>query len=486
MCFCCCVSRKSIIIYAIVISVIAFIYGIVAIAEFGSSTDIYKALIEKLKEIEEEDKYSTSKTSSTTKNNNYYDDYVEDFVDNFNNYYNSNSNSKSNSNNNYKGYNSKNDYDNDYNYLYANPYNSKVVKSILDSASYAKIQLLGNSVNPNDYNLIKSLKGIENGMGVILFIFPVIFLIMEIVFMSTICGKKEFQVLSDSSFQTFTVIRTVCLYISIVFIFLSLLYSILLTATLSQYVNLLGIIDSCSIGIIVGMVYGFYGFCYYITLARSICIEKALFLKVGSESNPGPDAQFRSNGEPISNNQGNNYNPNQQLQNPQTFQVYNINEPYIYNRNQQLRNPSTDQRYNNNESNFQSRNQQLRNPSTDQRYNNNVSNFQSRNQQLRNPSTVEIYNSNEFKTDEKFLYSHGTGPEEYITVKGVLYKRVDKPNNNINNNNYNQEGSRGRIGRFNNRTNNNNNLMRDQRRFIRTRNPNDFDQRSQNSKTGII
>ena len=161
----------------------------------------------------------------------------------------------------------------------------------------------------------------------------------------------------------------------------------------------------------------------YNFFARSICIEKALFLKVGSESNPGPDAQFRSNGEPISNNQGNNYNPNQQLQNPQTFQVYNINEPYIYNRNQQLRNPSTDQRYNNNESNFQSRNQQLR-----------------------NPSTVEIYNSNEFKTDEKFLYSHGTGPEEYITVKGVLYKRVDKPNNNINNNNYNQEGSRGRIG----------------------------------------
>ena len=68
MCLCCCVSRKSIIIYAIVISAIAFIYGIVAIAEFGSSTDIYKALIEKLKEIEEEDKYSTSKTSSTTKN----------------------------------------------------------------------------------------------------------------------------------------------------------------------------------------------------------------------------------------------------------------------------------------------------------------------------------------------------------------------------------------------------------------------------------
>ena len=218
------------------------------------------------------------------------------------------------------------------------------------------------------------------------------------------------------------------------------------------------------------MVYGFSGSSYYICLAVSISREKDLFLKVGSESNPGPDAKYRSNGEPISNNQGDNYYPNQQLPNPSTFQVYNNNEAYIYNRNQQLRNPSIDQRYNNNESNYHNRNQQLR-----------------------NPSTVEIYNNNEIKTDEKFLYSHGVGPEEYITVKGVLYKRVDKPNNNINNknnnlnnNNYNQEGTRGRIGRNNYRNNSNNNLMRDQRRFIKTRNPNDFDQKSQNSKTGII
>ncbi len=41
-----------------------------------------------------------------------------------------------------------------------------------------------------------------------------------------------------------------------------------------------------------------------------MCInnEKALFLKVGSESNPGPDTQNGLNGEPILKNQGININ----------------------------------------------------------------------------------------------------------------------------------------------------------------------------------
>ena len=78
MCFCCCVTRKSILIYAIVISSFAFIYGIVAISKFGSSTEIYKALINKLKELEKKNQYtsySTSSTTSTTKFNYDYDDY---------------------------------------------------------------------------------------------------------------------------------------------------------------------------------------------------------------------------------------------------------------------------------------------------------------------------------------------------------------------------------------------------------------------------
>ena len=476
MCLCCCITRKSLLIYGIVTSAFVFIYGIIAISKFGSRTDIYKLLVEYLKVLEKENQYSTS--STTKNNNNYYDDY-EDYYDYFYN---------SNSNNNYKTE------DDDYYYssIYGNTYNTKVVKAVLDSASYAKIQsLTPEDLQRNSYNLIKSLKGIENGLGVILFIFPLIFLIAEIICLISICGIKEFQVLSDSSFQILTVIRTICLSISIAFIFLSLLYSILLIATLVQYINLIVIMDSCGIGIVVGMVYGYYGIIYYIYLSRIICLEKALFLKVGCESNPGPDAQYRLNGEPINNNQGNIYIPNQQLPNPSTVQVYNSND--YYNQNQQLPNPSTVQVYNNNETNLYNRNQRLQNSYRVKAYNNNESNFYKRNQQLRNPSTVEIYNKNEVKTDEKFLHSHGIEPEEYITIKGVLYKRVDKANNNIvnnnnnaYNNNYNQGMSRGRIG-SNNYRNNNNNVMRYQRRINnRNINPNDYDNKSQNSKTGII
>ena len=64
MCFCCCVTRKSILIYTVVISSFAFIYGIVAVSRFGSSTEIYKALIDKLKQLEEQ-----SDSSSNSRNN---------------------------------------------------------------------------------------------------------------------------------------------------------------------------------------------------------------------------------------------------------------------------------------------------------------------------------------------------------------------------------------------------------------------------------
>ena len=53
MCLCCCNTRKSILIFAITISTLAFIYGIVALAEFGFNTDIYEYLIKKIDNIEE-------------------------------------------------------------------------------------------------------------------------------------------------------------------------------------------------------------------------------------------------------------------------------------------------------------------------------------------------------------------------------------------------------------------------------------------------
>ena len=41
MCICCCFTRKSLLIYGIVLTSVAFIYGIVAISQFGSNTDEY-------------------------------------------------------------------------------------------------------------------------------------------------------------------------------------------------------------------------------------------------------------------------------------------------------------------------------------------------------------------------------------------------------------------------------------------------------------
>ena len=127
MCLCWCITRKSLLIYGIVTSAFAFIYGIIAISKFCSRTDIYKLLVEYLKVLEKENQYSTS---STTKNIN---NYIEDYNDYFYN---------SNFNNNYK---SKDD-DYYYSSIYGNTYNSKVVKAILDSASYAQIQ----SLTPKD------------------------------------------------------------------------------------------------------------------------------------------------------------------------------------------------------------------------------------------------------------------------------------------------------------------------------------------------
>ena len=245
MCFCCCVTRKSILIYAIVISSFAFISGIVAIAKFGSSTKIYKALVNRLKELEKENQYS-------------YD------YDNFDDYYNNNNNNNNYNNNNYNNYNYNSYYktkgnrrnsnkDNDY-YPYVNPYNSEFAKAVLDSASYFVIIKLGSrDLNQKSYGLIKRLKGIENGLGVILFIFSLIFLIIEIIFMITICGIKEFQVLSDKTYKVFDTIRILCITFSTILIFLSILYSILLVVVIAQYLHLIHIVDSCVIGVIIGV-----------------------------------------------------------------------------------------------------------------------------------------------------------------------------------------------------------------------------------------
>ena len=58
-------------------------------------------------------------------------------------------------------------------------------------------------------------------------------------------------------------------------------------------------IDSCSIGIVYGIVYAYYSFWAYITLSCIFGKERQLFKAVGSVANPGTAALFDINGNPI-------------------------------------------------------------------------------------------------------------------------------------------------------------------------------------------
>ena len=249
MCFCCCISRKSIIIYLIVITIIAFIYGVVAISEFGSKTEIYKYFVDKIEYLEEH---------KTSRRLQYYSPY----------------------------------YTNYYNYDYA--------KLILDSASKAKIDSLTmNILEENGYGLIKSLKGIENGLGVLLFVFTIIFLAAEIVYLIFAWGTKEVQIMKTTLFNILNGVKIGVFTFAIIFIFLSILYGILLIAVLAQYISLIGFFDSCGIGMVVGMIYGYYCFWIFITLSCGFSKERSLFVEVGSEAKPGPKAEYDVNGNPI-------------------------------------------------------------------------------------------------------------------------------------------------------------------------------------------
>ena len=191
MCFCCCTTRFAVLIYMIVISALAFIYGIVAISNFGSSTKIYEYLINRIDELEEQ-----------KSNSSYYDDDDYNYNNYYNNYYNRHYLSKNNVNQTRSEKNKRRIKSNDpYYNTYVYPYSQKNVelaKAILDTASVSTIdELKPRDLNSHGYGLIKSLKGIENGLGVVLFIFPIIFLVIEVVLTIFSCGNKEFTVCSQ-------------------------------------------------------------------------------------------------------------------------------------------------------------------------------------------------------------------------------------------------------------------------------------------------
>ena len=310
MCFCCCATRKPILIYAIVISSFAFIYGIITISKFGSKTDIYKALISRIKELENEPDTPSTIYNNVYSNGNSYNDYYYKIK-----------------NNNTRRINNDDDYYDDY---YADYY--------IDS--YSKIMSLTKYVIDNSaYDFIIRLKGIENGLGTILFIFPLLFLIIEIVFLIFSWGIKEFKILPDKTFNIFNIIKIMCITFSTIFIFLSALYGVLLVWVFCEYICLIEILDSCATGIILGMIYGYYGLWYYIILSCAFCKERTHFLNVGCESKPGPEAKYDINGNPIVYSQQTNLPPQPHIsiasqpvfpQNPVIFAKQNkIDDDYI-------------------------------------------------------------------------------------------------------------------------------------------------------------
>ena len=296
MCFCCCQSRKSLLISMISISVIAFIYGIVAMSYFASKTDVYKALMEKLDSIE------SSKSSSSNSNN-----YLRriDVPQN------------------------------DYTYQ---TYYGKAAQKLMDQLSLNEIYRLNTSATYN-YGVLKSLKSIEGGLGVVLFIFPIIFLVIEIVFLIFACGNKEFTPVTATLFKAFSIIKSICIALSVIFIFLSIAYGVLLVISLIQYLAIIPHTDSCSIGLYVGLVYGYYLFIYYINLSCALCAERRLFINVGTIESPGTGARFDVYGNPIvvpvqgQVTQPIVYTSNQMVpntQNPVAYQQINLNSEDEY------------------------------------------------------------------------------------------------------------------------------------------------------------
>ena len=243
MCICCCPTRKSLLIYAIIVTGLTFIFGIITVALFGSSTDVHEFLVEMIDAIEE------SKSGSLS---------LSDYYD------------------------------------LLSSYNSKDFSlSSQDAASMLAISTLSSQyLEDKNYGVIKSLKGIENSFGVILFIISILLLGVEIYYLIFVLGIKESQVLSEKMYNIMDKFKLVTYIVSIASIFLSLLYGILLIVAIAQYAGIINNIDSCSSGIICGIIYSFFSFWVYITLYVIFGKERQLFKNVGSATKPGTGAIY--------------------------------------------------------------------------------------------------------------------------------------------------------------------------------------------------
>ena len=243
MCICCCPNRKSLLIYAIVVTGVTFIFGIITVALFGSNSDVHEYLVIMI-DYQEETKGISSIGINYPRNPISYD--PEDFS-----------------------------------------MDSQDDKSMF-AISGLSYQLLQNK----EYGVIKSLKGIDDSFGVILFIISILLLGVEIYYLIFVLGIKESQVLTEKMYNIMDKFKLVTYIVSIASIFLSLLYGILLIVAIAQYSKLINNIDSCSSGIICGILYSFFSFWVYITLYVIFGKERQLFISVGSATKPGTGAVY--------------------------------------------------------------------------------------------------------------------------------------------------------------------------------------------------
>ena len=243
MCICCCTSRKALLIYAIVVTTITVGIGIFSVANFGSNTVVYKVLKAQI------EFYDALKSLSS------YKRLLDD---------------------------------------------EDIAYSIQDAISIGRIsRLTVLDFETTNYKLIPILKGIENGAGVVLFVLSILFLLAEIIYLIFACGIRETQLASNSVYCVLNILKTITYTLAIIAIFYSAAYGIILIIILVQYMALVMNIDSCSTGIIYGIVYAYYSFWAYITLSCIFGKERQLYKAVGSVPNPGIGAFYDINGNPI-------------------------------------------------------------------------------------------------------------------------------------------------------------------------------------------
>jgi hypothetical protein len=179
---------------------------------------------------------------------------------------------------------------------------AKYVSAAKDINSYYYISNLNYyDLEGKSYNVLKHLRGIETGFGATFIVSLILFYLFIFIFLGFSCGNKEYTLSSESTFNCLTCLKTICITLSILLIFLSLAYSTLLSVAMTQYLQFIenAKVDTFLERLAVGIIFGLYGFYYYITLSCGFCAEKNLYLQLGFEGMPGKFAKYYSDGTPI-------------------------------------------------------------------------------------------------------------------------------------------------------------------------------------------